>query len=152
MSDAETISLVTCRVGNLTIGVEISQVREISRIASVTRVPTLPAAICGTMNLRGNLVTLLDLCQILNGAPSEDPSSGVSLIVYGEDEEILGLVADSLRDVMSCARDAIQPTPPHMEPGRSRFLSGVVELEQDILLVLDLQTVLDPAQLEGVPG
>lgn len=142
----EKISFVTFEVDDLMLGIDIDRVQEIHRGAEVAFVPRLPEAIRGLINLRGHLVTVLDLRRLLRGEPTVVDENCVEVIVEVGGEAI-GITAERLADVVDCDRSEIRPLPPHMNGPESRFFSGVVQQGEHLLVLLDVGRVLDPEEL-----
>jgi purine-binding chemotaxis protein CheW len=143
----QKISYVTFQVDDLLLGIDIDKVQEIHRGAEVAFVPRLPAAIRGLINLRGHLVTVIDLRTVLRGEPTTIDEECVEVIVNAGGEAI-GITAERLADVVDCDVDDVRPLPPHMNGSESRFFHGVVQLGDQLLVLVDVARLLDPSELE----
>jgi len=149
MSTHEAPDLITCTVGDATFGLPIDCVQEINRCVSVTQVPRTSPEIRGLVNLRGSLVTILDVAMIVEGRRTEISRSTRSVIVEFEDERY-GLLVDAVGDVVSTRDREIEPLPPHTSPQRARWSTGLLQHDDDVLLVLDIQAVLTPRDEESL--
>lgn len=134
---------VSCRVGPLFLGIALEQVQEINRMVDATFVPRLQPEVRGLVNLRGALVTVLDLGVILHEQPSQ--STGASrCVIVRLGEEMVGLCVDRVGDVLDCSEQEIEPLPSHLERANGRCFQGVVQLDTELLLVLDVDAVVAP--------
>jgi purine-binding chemotaxis protein CheW len=133
--------LVTFYVGDLLLGAEICHVEEINRHVDVTPVADAPASVQGVVNLRGEVVTVLDLRQILGLGHTEAGKSTRNVIVNSEGERI-GLLVDRIADVVTAQRGETKASPANLAGAQERFFHGVLELEHDLLAVLNIAEVL----------
>ena len=132
---------VTFYSGELWLGIDIDEVREINRIDDITPVPSSDLDVLGVINLRGCLVTILDLHRILTGEDRPLRSGRINVIIDSGGDEI-GLLSDRLGDVETCSEQDIDPVPAHVSDTHGRFFSGVVQREGGILSVLKVEAVL----------
>ncbi len=150
MSRAETatiagtssaLELATFYVDDLLVGADIRLVEEINRQMDITPLPHVPDFVLGVMNLRGNVVTVVDLRAIL-GLPVDTQSrSSHNVIVHFEGERI-GLAVDRIADVVRAPLDRIDELPANFENIDARFLQGVYAMEEELLLILDVHEAL----------
>ncbi|MFK7742216.1 MAG: chemotaxis protein CheW [Planctomycetota bacterium] len=140
--------LITCRIGDSLIGIELDYVQEINRLVQATYVPRMPPAIRGLVNLRGSLVTVVDMSSILYGEPCE-PIQTTRNIVVDFAGERYGLLVDSVGDVLETNGRRLEPLPSHTPPTQARWFSGLVQCESEVLLVLDIDAVLTPREDEA---
>ncbi len=134
-----TRQFVTFRVGKRLMGVEITQVREVNRALDITPVPHARAYVRGLINLRGQIVTILDLGARLGLGPAQITPLSHNLVLKSED---VGLLVDDIGEVVE-AEEAVQEGPPANLAGLSEdFVERVVKLEDQLLLVLSLTKVL----------
>ncbi len=134
---------VVCRVGDLALGVGLDQVQEINRLVDATQVPRAPEEVRGLVNLRGSLVTVLDLGVILHGVPTAAGGDTRTVIIEFGDERV-GLLVDKVGDVVDCTEQTMEPLPNHVGRQHGRWFSGLVQLERELLLVLDVDAVCEP--------
>lgn len=132
---------VSCRVGQLLLGIEIDRVQEINRLFDATFVPRAAPEVRGVINLRGSLVTVLDLARILDGGQTVGGEAARNVIIdFGE--ERIGLVVGAVGDVVDCRDRRIEPLPAHVERQHGRWFRGLVQLETELMLILDVDTVV----------
>jgi purine-binding chemotaxis protein CheW len=143
-------------------GVDILLVREINQLMESTKVHRAPSFIVGLINLRGQIVTIFNLAERLNmhGKPgSPGPEQPHNIILKSNSElisirqrerredligadEMVGLRVDDIGDVMDLEDEKIGPIPANIRHSDHRFLLGVVPLENELLLILDVRAVL----------
>lgn len=140
------LELATFCCDHLLLGVELADVEEINRHTEVTPVPGAPACVRGLINLRGEVVTVLDLKTILGlGATQIGPATR-NVIVRSHNERI-GLLVDTVSDVVRARRDELLPCPANFAQVDSRFFKAVYRMEGRLLVVLDVAaaTASEPA-------
>jgi purine-binding chemotaxis protein CheW len=132
---------VTMYVGDMLLGIDIAVADEINRHVDVTPVPHAPKFVRGVLNLRGEVVTVVDLRMILGLPPTEGSSGARTVIVRSEGEQI-GLRVDRVADVVRAKSDQIAAVPPNLNGVDGRFFKGVFQLASELLVVLDIQVAL----------
>lgn len=132
----------TLRVADLLLGIEVGEIQEIIRDTSFTPVPMAHPAIRGLINLRGQIVTAIDLRRRAGLEPAVDGAEYMTMVL-GTAEEPLALVVDSVGDVVEVAAEAFEPPPDTLRGEARRMIDGAYKLERELLLVLNLQVVLD---------
>lgn len=132
---------VTFYVGDLLLGAEIQHVEEINRQVQPTPVAHAHEAVRGVMNLRGEVVTVLDLRNILGLGTTEVTRATRNVIVSAGGESI-GLLVDRIADVVNAPWSEIKPPPANLTGVEGRFLQGVYEMQGALLAVLDIAEAL----------
>ncbi|HEB53742.1 MAG TPA: hypothetical protein ENI87_10870 [bacterium] len=140
MESEQTLEMIACRVGKTTIGIDLSRVQEVNRLVNATFVPGVGAEVSGLINLRGSLVTVLDLGQILHGTPLEPQSQSRNVIVQSLGERF-GLLVDSVGGVIQ-SDGLLEDLPSHISSRDAQWFRGLTQLENEVMLVLDLDAVL----------
>lgn len=131
---------VCCRLGSMLVGIPLDRVQEINRLVEPTFVPLMEPYLRGVINLRGNLVTVLDLGVIVRGEPtSTSPKARTVVVEVGE--EICGLCVDEVGDVVEVATADTEPLPSHLPAQQRRWFQGMVQLPQQLLLLLDVASI-----------
>lgn len=136
------LQFASFQVGDLLLGIDIHQVREINRNVQLTPVPHAPEAVRGVINLRGEVVTVVDLRSVLGLPPTEFNRSTRNVIVKLGNEQI-SLLVDRVADVISCVSDEIDPLPENLAGFDGNYFSGVFKLEQGLLIVLNVSETLN---------
>ncbi|WP_102945512.1 chemotaxis protein CheW [Stenotrophomonas sp. VV52] len=131
-------------------GVDILKVQEIRGYDSVTRVPDAPDYIKGVINLRGTIVPVIDLRLKLRLDEARYDAFTV-MIVLNVDNRVVGIVVDSVSDVIPLNADQIRPTPEFGAAVDTRFISGIGTQDDRMLILLDIETLLDSADM-GQPN
>jgi purine-binding chemotaxis protein CheW len=119
--------LVTCRVGGEEFAVDILSVQEIIRMVDITRVPKAPSFVEGVINLRGRIIPVLDLRRRLGIADAERTAQSRIVVVTVRGRAV-GLVVDSVSEVLRIPRSAIEPRADHRELRESGQRRGFFEL------------------------
>ncbi len=143
-----TEPVVTFYVGPLLLGLPIAQVREINRHLDFTPVPHAPPQVRGVVNLRGEVVTVLDLHRVLGLPAAEQTLQTRNLIVFYQGEPV-GLLVDQVADIVEVAPEELNPPPANVQGVQARFFRGVLPMERDILVLLDLDEALSLTAEKG---
>lgn len=140
--DAKEQKWVIFRLGNEEYGVEIMQVDKIERMKPITRVPKTPAFVEGVINLRGEIVPVIDLRKRFD-MPTKEVTDDTRVVVALVGELSVGLIVDEVTRVMSLPQDAIEPPPSLIGSVDVTYVRGVGKLDDQLLVLLDLAKVLD---------
>ncbi|RKS80194.1 purine-binding chemotaxis protein CheW [Motilibacter peucedani] len=134
--------LATFTLADHLFGVEVSRVQEVLRYQPSTKVHLAPAAIGGMMNLRGQVVTSVDLRRRLELPGAAEGSEPMNVVVR-VDGEVVSLLVDAIGDVVTVS-DELFETPPETLSARERALiTGAYKLENRLLLALDIDRAVD---------
>ncbi|HKS23449.1 MAG TPA: chemotaxis protein CheW [Thermoanaerobaculia bacterium] len=129
----------------------ILRVKEIIEFERVTRVPAMPEHVRGVINLRGAVLPVIDLAAKFGHGPSE-PARTTCIVVaetkLGAEMLTVGVMADAVSEVVDIADDAIEPPPSFGTGVRADFLTGMGKFDNRLLLVLDVDRVLSPVELQ----
>ena len=134
--------LITFEIGGRQLGIDIMAVREIRAWSPATPLPHAPAHVGGVLNLRGMILPVMDLRQQLGWGKTDSNARHV-IIVVRVGENLRGLVVDGVNDIVTIAPDAIQPVPEVGEAVPARYLRGIANLGDRLIMLLDLDG-LDP--------
>ncbi len=137
-------------LGDLFLGVEARHVQEILRRQDLVRVPLAPAVVGGLLNLRGQIVTAIELRERL-GLPPRPPGQAPVHVVMRSAEGVFSLLVDEVGDVLELPATAREEPPRNVAAPIRRLTRGVHMLEDRLLLVLDALKVLELPPIEG-PG
>lgn len=137
---------LTFTLGEEHYGVDILKVQEIRGYDAVTRLPDAPDYIKGVINLRGTIVPVIDLRLKLRLAQARYDSFTV-MIVLNVEERVVGIVVDSVSDVVPLSGEQIRATPEFGAAVDTRCISGIGTLDDRMLILLDIETLLDSAEL-----
>lgn len=133
--------LATFYVGKALCGIDILGIQEINKHFDVTTVPQAPNYVVGVLNLRGRIVTILDLGKKLGLSQIENNKKNRNIIVRSQDE-LIGLMVDSISDVVTADQDRIEPAPSNISGMKGRFFKGVMKTQNALIGILDIEEVL----------
>jgi purine-binding chemotaxis protein CheW len=133
---------LTFRLGDEEYGVEILKVQEIRSYSAITPVPNTPRAVRGVMNLRGQIIPVVDLRTKL-GLPETDYSRFAVVIVAVIFGKVVGLLADGVSDVLTVPKTDIQAAPDFGTPTEARPISGIAKAGEKLVILLDVERLLD---------
>ena len=131
----------TFSVDNLFFGIEVLKVQEVLRYLEMTSVPMAPDVIEGLINLRGQIVTAVDMRRRLGIPKRKDGETPMNMVVRSEDGAV-SLLVDEIGDVLEVQADSYEPPPDNMSKEQRELIQGVYKLEGRLLLVLDTERVL----------
>jgi purine-binding chemotaxis protein CheW len=133
---------VTVIIGNQLFGLPIARVQDVFVPERLTRVPLSPPEVAGVLNLRGRIVTAIDMrCRLdLDQRAEGQPVMAIGIDLHGES---YGLLVDAVGEVLKFPNSASEAKPANLDPRWARVASGVIRLEGQLLVVLDVDRVLD---------
>ncbi len=139
---------VTFRLADETYGINVMQVQEVLRMTDVAPVPGAPHYVMGIINLRGNVVTVLDTRKLLDLATSDiTDTSRIMIIESGK--VTVGLLVDSVAEVVNLSSSDIDPPPSVGNDEGSRYIQGIYSSEQQILILIDLNKLINEENREA---
>lgn len=133
---------VTAMIGGQLFGLPILRVQDVFAPERLTRVPLAPSEIAGVLNLRGRIVTLIDMRCRLGLGEREDGQIAMAVGVEMRGESY-GLLIDNVGEVLKLDRTAWEPNPSNLDPRLSSVSTGIYRLDGQLLMVLDVDRVLD---------
>ena len=138
----QLIEYVTVMIGGQLFGLQISRVQDVFVPDRLTRVPLAPPEIAGVLNLRGRIVTTIDMRRRLGLPPRDDnkPSMAVGIDLKGES---YGLLIDTVGEVMKLGEETLEPNPVNLDPRLARVSGGVHRLDGQLMVILDVDYVLN---------
>ena len=135
---------VTALIGGELIGLPILRVQDVFVPERPTRVPLAPPEIAGVLNLRGRIVTLIDMRRRLGLAPSAEDKARLAIGVEMRGESY-GLLIDGIGEVLRLDDDAREPNPVNLDARLARISAGIHRLDDQLLMVIDVDRALDIA-------
>lgn len=133
--------LVTMEVAGQPLGIPVDQVRDVLGPQRITRIPLAPAAVAGSLNLRGRIVTVLDLRAALGLGRITDTARAMN-VVTEQGDELYSLMVDQVGDVLAVSGATMESAPTTLSPAWRAISHGVVKLEDRLVLVLLLDRLL----------
>jgi len=129
--------------------VDIMKVREVARYQTVSRLPRFPSFVEGVINLRGNIIPVVDMRKRLGLAPA-DPTKRTRIIIMSVMEKILGAIVDEAREVVRVPRSEVKLPPKFVKAIESDYLSGVIERENGLIFILDFDRIFTSEEKAGL--
>jgi len=144
---AETTNLQLCsfQLADATFGLDTMLVQEIIKVPDITKVYLAPDDITGIINLRGKIVTIIDLAIKLD-LPTEAEMTDRRIIIVESQDEPFGLVVDKINDVIHIDGEELDAAPSNVRVAQSRFISGVFRDNEQLIAILNLDEVINPAE------
>lgn len=134
-------------------GIDILNIREIVDYGNITRVPMMPGFIAGVINLRGSVVTVVDLAQRFLQKPSKKTKRSSIVILeveYSEQKLAIGITVDEVNEVLDISSGGIEPAPSFGTEIRTDFISGMGKVSDQLLVLLDVENILSVEELSVV--
>lgn len=142
---SDLIEYVTVNIGSQLFGIPIHRVQDVFLPEAITAVPLADPEIAGVLNLRGRIVTAIDMrCRL--GLPQRDVGGRVTAIGVENKGEAFGMLVDSVGEVLKLAPSVMEPNPVNLNAAWARVSSGVYRLDGQLLVVLDVDHVLNFSQ------
>lgn len=143
--------VVRFMVGKESFGIDIARVQEIVTVPEITRVPDAPDFLEGIINLRGKIVSVIDLRKRLklNGSFKDKKNR---ILVTEMDRKVVGLIVDEVSEVLRLNPDNIEPPPEIVGSRGAEYITGVGKLEDRIILLLDIGKVLSSEEIVRLEG
>lgn len=132
---------VTMRVGHQLFGITVMAVQDVLRRQRIARVPLTPKVVAGSLNLRGRIVTAIDMRIRLGLEPFTDITAAMHVVVEHKGE-LYSLVVDGVGDVLSLPLDKFEKAPSNLADAWKNLSAGVFKLEKELLVILDVQNII----------
>jgi len=145
----EEIKVIVFRLNDEEYGVEVSQVRSIEKMQNITRVPRTPEFVKGVINLRGVVTPIVNLKTRFNLGEEQYTDATRIIIVAVEDMEV-GLIVDAANDVIDIPVNTIEQPPAVVGGIKATYLRGVAKLNDRLLIMLNLDKVLSPEEIQAM--
>lgn len=141
-----TMQLVSFRLAQEEYGIEITKVQEIILMGEITRVPQTPPYIKGLINLRSTVIPIVDL-RLRFGLAHQEPTDDTRIMVVNVSGKTIGIIVDAVSEVLRIAHDQIAPPPPTVSGLGRDYLTGLVRLENRLLILLQIDKLLSEEDL-----
>lgn len=145
--ESRIIQLIVFNLGQEEFGAKIDQVREIIRVGPVTPIPDSPDFIKGVTNVRGEITVVIDLKARFFLKTKEEVESR-HIVITEQEKNLFGLMVDEVTEVLRIPEIEIKPTPELVTRIEEKYISGVLTLENRLIIMLDLSKVLSEEELE----
>lgn len=141
-ADADALEYITVHVGEQLFGIPVTVVQDVFEVTGVTPVPLALPEVHGVLNLRGRIVTAIDMRRRL-GLPAGARSTTRMAVGIEENGEAFGLIVDSVGEVLSLRAQDLERSPANLDPRWQQVANGVHRLEGDLMVVLDVRRALE---------
>ena len=148
---AQTSQFCTFYLDKLLFGVQLKGVQEVIRSLDMTKVPLAPSVVSGLINLRGQIVTAVDLRRRLELKPRAAGLRAMNVVVRSEDGAI-SLLVDEIGDVVEVDEGTFEPSPETLRGSVRTMILGVHKLENQLLHVLDIEKACQMSDVGAVAG
>jgi purine-binding chemotaxis protein CheW len=138
--------MVTFSLAGRDYGIDIMRVKEISKASRFTYVPNTFSFVRGVHNLRGEIISVIDIRQMFNLPINQDKKTKDKLediLILSLKENKLGIIVDSINKVVGIASETIQPPPPLFRDINVKYISGVVDYDSHLYLILDIERIFE---------
>jgi purine-binding chemotaxis protein CheW len=136
---------VTFRLDNELYGINVLQVQEVLRYSEIVPVPGAPDFVLGIINLRGNVVTVIDTRKCFGLAPHEtDDATRIVIIESGK--QVAGLLVDSVAEVVNIMSSQVESAPDVGTTESAKYIQGIANHNKEILILVDVDKLLTPAE------
>ena len=142
---SKELHIVGFRVGREVFGVPINLVHEIVRVPEITSVPDSPGGVQGVINLRGKIVSVVDLRRRF-GEREIKPNKKNRILVTEVGGKLVGLIVDSASEVLKIPENEIE-LPPVFDQGEGNYVTGVGKLNGRLIILIDLNKILQKGEL-----
>ncbi|WP_317931718.1 chemotaxis protein CheW [Halioxenophilus sp. WMMB6] len=151
-SDDPILQWVTFRLAGETYGVNVMQVQEVLRYSEIAPVPGAPPYVLGIINLRGNVVTVIDTRNRFGLMPGEI-TDNTRIVIIEADQHVIGILVDSVAEVVYLRQSEIETAPNVGNEESAKFIQGVCHKNDELLILIELNKLLTDrewAELEEV--
>jgi len=141
-TQANILELVGFTIANEFFALEINSIREIIKVNDITRVPNTPNYIKGVINLRGKVIPIIDMRKKLN-LKQIDYDKNTRIIILEFNNMIVGIIVDSVREVLRIDSTVTEPPPSIVKGGNSDYITAVGKLDDKLINILNLDYLLN---------
>lgn len=145
----QVLQWVTFRLQEETYGINVMQVQEVLRYTEIAPVPGSPDYVMGIINLRGNVVTVIDT-RARFGLPSAEISDNTRIVIIEAEKQVIGIFVDSVAEVVYLKQSEIDNAPNVGTEESARFIQGVANRDGQLLILVDLNKLLSDEEWEEV--
>ena len=138
---SDTLELVSFHIGDMEVGIEVHKIQEINRDNDFIPVPHAPDAVRGVLNLRGEVVTTLDLRRLLGLPPAEITTESRNLVIAHQGERI-ALLVDRISDIVRVPTDQVEARPENFSDIEGKYFEGVCKLDGRLVAILHVEGTL----------
>ena len=141
-ADDPILQWVTFRLDNETYGINVMQVQEVLRYSEIAPVPGAPSYVLGIINLRGNVVTVIDTRQRFGLEPAEI-GDNTRVVIIEVDKQVIGILVDSVAEVVYLRQSEMETAPNVGNKDAAKFIQGVCNKNGELLILVELEKMLN---------
>ena len=140
---------ISFSIGEEEYGLELLRVKEVIRIREITWLPKAPSFVKGIINLRGDVIPIIDLRDKF-GLEAKEATAMTRVIVVEVEERMIGMVVDSASQVVRIPADQIDPPPPMLGGFSQEFITGVGKLDDKLIILLNTDAILTMEEINAL--
>ncbi|MCF6281615.1 MAG: chemotaxis protein CheW [Candidatus Polarisedimenticolaceae bacterium] len=137
----EIVQLVTFKLKGESYGINVMKVQEVLRVTEIAPVPGAPPYVLGIINLRGNVVTVID-SRSRFGLPSAEQDDSSRIVIIESEKQVVGILVDAVAEVVDLNVNEIDSAPNVGNEESSRYIQGVASRAEGLLILVDLEKLL----------
>ncbi|WP_220720989.1 chemotaxis protein CheW [Agarivorans litoreus] len=149
IAEDEVLQWVTFQLESETYGINVMQVQEVLRYTEIAPVPGAPNYVLGIINLRGNVVTVIDTRSRF-GLPSSDITENSRIVIIEAESQVIGILVDSVAEVVYLRSSEIDTAPNVGTEESAKFIQGVSNRDGQLLILVDLNKLLSDEEWDEV--
>ncbi|MBA6419284.1 chemotaxis protein CheW [Pseudomonas sp. 5Ae-yellow] len=150
-SEDPILQWVTFRLDNESYGINVMQVQEVLRHTEIAPVPGAPSYVLGIINLRGNVVTVIDTRQRFGLTPAPITDS-TRVVIIEADKQVVGILVDSVAEVVYLRQSEIETAPNVGTDESAKFIQGVCNKNNELLILVDLEKMMTEDEWAELSG
>ena len=148
-NDDSIIQWVTFHLENEKYGIKVMQVQEVLRMTEIAPVPGAPHYVLGIINLRGNVVTVVDTRRRF-GLPDAESDDETRIVIIESDNNVVGILVDSVAEVVDLRTSEIETAPNVGNDESSKYIQGVSSRDDELLILVDVNKLLSDEEWQEV--
>ncbi|MCB5227790.1 chemotaxis protein CheW [Alishewanella sp. 16-MA] len=145
----EVLQWVTFRLQEETYGINVMQVQEVLRYSEIAPVPGSPDYVLGIINLRGNVVTVIDT-RARFGLPPAEVTDNTRVVIIEAEKQVIGILVDSVAEVVYLKQSEVDSAPNVGTDESARFIQGVSNRDGELLILVDLNKMLNDEEWDEI--
>ncbi|HHJ13651.1 MAG TPA: chemotaxis protein CheW [Gammaproteobacteria bacterium] len=145
----EVIQWVTFRLADEVYGINVMQVQEVLRVSEIAPVPGAPHYVLGIINLRGNVVTVIDTRTRL-GLPAAEVTDATRIVIIETTRHVVGMLVDCVAEVVDVAASEVESAPNVGSDDSANYIQGVTSRDNELLILVDLNKLLTDEEWDEV--
>jgi len=148
----DVIQWVTFKLDSEIYGIRVMQVQEVLRVSEIAPVPGAPSYVMGIINLRGNVVTVINTRSRFGLSLNETNDDDTRIVILESEDNVVGILVDSVAEVVDLKRDQIETSPNVGNDESSKYIEGVATLEGELLILIDINKLLTDEEWSEMDG